>query len=198
LTSMPATHSLAEVTEETWAARRQRVDEERELLRKLKRERAELKAETAKQIRTNCLLNEHLLCQKVQQLRAERGWSQAELAKRLSEIGFEMHQTTVAKLEAGKRPLRVAETFALAQVFGLPPLAMFRMPVQGEDYGMKYMRERLTDIDEYLEETEKHILATVDTLAKTYAERSAERAWLADAMRRVSAEADNGEHQETT
>lgn len=51
-------------------------------------------------------------------LRMKRGWSQTDLARRMSARGFEMSQTTVAKLENGKRPLRVDELVELAGIFG--------------------------------------------------------------------------------
>jgi transcriptional regulator with XRE-family HTH domain len=56
----------------------------------------------------------------LQLLRDEHGWSQAFAAKRLEEIwGIEMHQTTLAKLEAGKRPVRLAELYAFATMYGV-------------------------------------------------------------------------------
>jgi transcriptional regulator with XRE-family HTH domain len=180
---------------------RQRADQDRDLLALLEREHAKEMAEGS-DMRRLLLDHERVLCQKVAQLREERGWSQAELARRLSAIGFEMHQTTVAKLEAGKRPLRVAEAFALAQVFGLPPLAMFYMPVKGEDHGMDYMRNRLTRLDERLKETGDEIMRMVEAFAENYAEWSAERLIVADNMRRAAAKQekddDDGEHQEKT
>ncbi|MCW2651571.1 MAG: hypothetical protein QOE41_4618 [Mycobacterium sp.] len=40
----------------------------------------------------------------VKDLRRARGWTQEELAKRLTAAGYPMHQTTVAKMESGTRP----------------------------------------------------------------------------------------------
>lgn len=59
--------------------------------------------------------------------RQERGWSQEDVAERLRHQGFEMHQTTVAKIERGARPLRIAEAAALVEVFGLPIVAILGM-----------------------------------------------------------------------
>jgi transcriptional regulator with XRE-family HTH domain len=183
---------------------RRRADADRDLLPLLEREHVEQMAERAtEELHHQLLDHERVLCQKVAQLREERGWSQAELARRLSAIGFEMHQTTVAKLEAGKRPLRVAEVFALAQVFGLPPLAMFYTPVRGDDLGMDYMRDRLKSIDEHLETMTETYMRTLEAFAKSYAEISANRLIVADNMRRAAAKqakGDNndGEHQETS
>lgn len=50
--------------------------------------------------------------------RQDRGWSQAELAKRLREaLGRPFDQATVARLEKGRRPVDVGEVQVLAEVF---------------------------------------------------------------------------------
>jgi transcriptional regulator with XRE-family HTH domain len=53
----------------------------------------------------------------VRDLRKERGWSQEELSRQLAAHGFSMHQTTIAKVEAGTRPTTVRDIGALASVF---------------------------------------------------------------------------------
>lgn len=53
-------------------------------------------------------------------LRSERelkGWSQADMAKMLSDNGF--HATTIAKIEAGDRTVRIDEATAIADLLGL-------------------------------------------------------------------------------
>lgn len=65
---------------------------------------------------------------KVRQWRRERNWSQEDVADKLRSQGFDMHQTTVAKIERGTRPLRVAEAAAIAAIFRVPPLAVFLGP----------------------------------------------------------------------
>ncbi len=62
---------------------------------------------------------EQAFAEGVRAMRQARGWSQAELAVRLGEYGFRMHQTTVAKLEAGERPIRINEAAALCTLFGV-------------------------------------------------------------------------------
>lgn len=57
---------------------------------------------------------------RVRQMRQQRGWSQRELADRMSAAGFTVwRQTTVAKTEVAERPLRVNEAVALAALFGM-------------------------------------------------------------------------------
>jgi transcriptional regulator with XRE-family HTH domain len=57
--------------------------------------------------------------------RNDRGWPQEEVARRLAWQGFDLHQTTIAKIERGARPLRIAEAAALAEVFEMPITAIF-------------------------------------------------------------------------
>lgn len=59
--------------------------------------------------------------------RLDRNWSQEEVAEKLRYEGFEMHQTTVAKIERGARPLRVAEASAIGAVFDMPVIAVFEL-----------------------------------------------------------------------
>lgn len=63
----------------------------------------------------------------VRRWRQDRNWSQEEVAEKLRHEGFEMHQTTVAKIERGARPLRVAEASAIGAVFGMPAMAVFEL-----------------------------------------------------------------------
>jgi transcriptional regulator with XRE-family HTH domain len=50
--------------------------------------------------------------------RDHRGWSQAEMAKMLSDNGIQpMHSTTIAKIEAGTRSVRINEALGIANLF---------------------------------------------------------------------------------
>ncbi|OBJ18263.1 helix-turn-helix transcriptional regulator [Mycobacterium colombiense] len=64
--------------------------------------------------------------------RLDRNWSQEEVAEKLRYEGFEMHQTTVAKIERGARPLRVAEAAALGAVFDMPVMAVFELSLPND------------------------------------------------------------------
>lgn len=127
---------------------------------------------------------EQKMCEKFQVLRKERGWSQLDVSEKLAEWGIEMHQTTVAKMEKGKRPLRVAEMFALAHVFGMPPGAVFFMPpVDDLDFGMDYMTDRLKNIEEQIATVRESAVKILDGYLDVYANAIAERAALIRAMR---------------
>ena len=56
--------------------------------------------------------------ERLRDLRDRRGWSQTELAKLLTANGFRAYGTTVAKIEANERDLRVEEAAVFADVFG--------------------------------------------------------------------------------
>jgi transcriptional regulator with XRE-family HTH domain len=51
--------------------------------------------------------------------RDRRGWSQEELARRLSERGVAVHASTIAKIETNARAVRLDEAAAIAELFGL-------------------------------------------------------------------------------
>jgi transcriptional regulator with XRE-family HTH domain len=51
--------------------------------------------------------------------RTERGWTQSELSRRAKLAGLPFHQSTIGKIETGKRALDAAEAVALANVLGL-------------------------------------------------------------------------------
>jgi transcriptional regulator with XRE-family HTH domain len=57
-------------------------------------------------------------------LREERGWSQSEVARRMKVYGYNWHQTTVGRVENGKRPLRLNELMHLAAMFGVLPIQL--------------------------------------------------------------------------
>lgn len=55
----------------------------------------------------------------MQKLRSERGWSQGELARRMSDAGWsDWYQATVSRIEKGTRAVRLAEARGIARVLG--------------------------------------------------------------------------------
>lgn len=63
---------------------------------------------------------EQVVGQRIKALRGIRGWSQQELAARMTASGYSWRQTTVTKTESAERPLRVNEAVQLSSVFGVP------------------------------------------------------------------------------
>ena len=58
--------------------------------------------------------------QGLKKVREERHWTQPQMADMLSDKGIApMHSTTLAKIEAGTRSVRINEAVAIADLFGL-------------------------------------------------------------------------------
>ena len=55
---------------------------------------------------------------RVRDLRTRRGWSQEDLAAKLTDAGRTMSQPVVGRIEAGSRVTGVGDLAALARVFG--------------------------------------------------------------------------------
>ena len=56
----------------------------------------------------------------VRALRERNGWSQEELAQRMTDRGFGFSQATIWKIESGQRPLKISEAVALSDALELP------------------------------------------------------------------------------
>lgn len=52
-------------------------------------------------------------------LRTERGWSQADVVKRMRGFGYTWSQATMTRFEAASRPLGLNEVAAAAALYGL-------------------------------------------------------------------------------
>lgn len=125
---------------------------------------------------------------KVRQWRKARSWSQEDLAQRLTDLGFDVHQTTVAKIERGGRPLRVAEAVALAQILRVPTLAVFYGPgPDTEPASIRMMRKKLEQVNEGLDAANRHLQEAADNVG--YWET--ERASLAKALAEAALKAEN-------
>ena len=57
----------------------------------------------------------------IKRLREEKEWTQADLARAMSDIGRTgIYQTTVSRIENGSRPLRMGEARGIAKALGVP------------------------------------------------------------------------------
>jgi transcriptional regulator with XRE-family HTH domain len=78
--------------------------------------------------------------------RKRRGLSQAEVARMLTAKGIDnMHHTTVAKIEAGDREIKLDEAVALAQLYEAPLDALVGLhPKSGRD--LNFLLRALNDV----------------------------------------------------
>jgi transcriptional regulator with XRE-family HTH domain len=141
-------------------------------------------------------MHERVIGQKVRQLRIERGWSQADLAARLDEIGWPLHQTNISKMEAGRRPMRFAELCAIAMAYRVPVQSMLSLPVAGEPWSMADMRKRLAQIDELIADAEKRMRDLTSQLVGELAHYELERIRVSEAMNEAAKADDRGELEE--
>jgi transcriptional regulator with XRE-family HTH domain len=74
--------------------------------------------------------------------RDDRGWSQADMAKMLSDRGIQpMHPTTVAKIEAGDRSVRINEAVGIADLMDVPlDTLLGRDPLEPRGERMRWLR----------------------------------------------------------
>ena len=112
--------------------------------------------------------------QALRRLRLARGWSQEEVATRMKAYGYDFHQTTIAKIEAAQRPLRVRE------------LAHFATLYQVEAHELIY------PLNGSLEQIDREIAELMPRLEKT--RNKAERAAMARAEAHYILEATINDH----
>ncbi|MGO9926553.1 MAG: helix-turn-helix domain-containing protein [Mycobacterium sp.] len=122
---------------------------------------------------------------KIRQWRRERNWSQEDVAAHLRDQGFDMHQTTVAKIDSGTRPLRVAEALALGHIFKVPALAIFEGP------GPEDQPENIAELQRELDMAEQsagHRRDEIDSAAEYYAAEVSRIKQIAERINRSAAQ----------
>ena len=67
---------------------------------------------------------EQEIARKVRALRQASGWSQDELARRMAGHGWPWYAQTVARVEGGRRHLRIGELETLAAIFAVTASAL--------------------------------------------------------------------------
>lgn len=106
--------------------------------------------------------------EKLKTERESRGWSQSAMAKMLSDNGIPMHATTIAKIEAGDRAVRIDEAAGIAQLLDESVDVLLgvgsRVDVQEQQRAQKLLRE-LADVDAlWLEAVARDLDAHVELL----------------------------------
>jgi transcriptional regulator with XRE-family HTH domain len=155
---------------------------------------AELAAD-AKQNRSIYEWWEKSFGEKVRQWRRERNWSQEDVADKLRMQGFDMHQTTVAKIERGTRPLRVAEAAAIATLFRVSPLAVFLGPPPTLT---PWPLEQLHDVIASAKNTLDELKGQMARSAERYVEQEAYVLSLARMLNQTALEAETGQRGDAT
>jgi transcriptional regulator with XRE-family HTH domain len=114
--------------------------------------------------------------------RDSRNWSQAHVAKLLADKGLAVYPSTVAKIEAGERAVRIDEIAALADIFGVSVGALVGHSVQRTRAGDKALTlnalarlaQHTVGQAESLEATLRDRLADLDSFDLRKDERTAQ------------------------
>lgn len=113
-------------------------------------------------------------------MRLTAGWTQEELAQRMTDAGFPLHQTTVTKLENGTRPTNVGEVGALAELFGVSVATLFADPDElGSVIRTKTLQTRVRVMEADLTRVELQAAELMDRRASLLSELAATKAELA-------------------
>lgn len=114
--------------------------------------------------------------------RERQGWTQRDLAARMLEDGFSvMTQSTVAKVEVGTRPLRLAEFVGFAHALRMPWQAMLAQqePLLDERDPLADLERRVGAAQALEDDALEQLREGIESMAALYAERRAERTALA-------------------
>ena len=106
-----------------------------------------------------------------------------------------MHQTTVAKIERGTRPLRVAEAAAIAFIFRVPPLAVFLGPPPDlMPWSLNELQDTISSAQKNLDEMK----AAMTRSAERYVEQEAQVLALARMLNETALEAERSQANRKT
>ena len=100
--------------------------------------------------------------------REQRGWSQADMAKRLSAKDIPMHWTTIAKIEAGDRSVRIVEAVGIADLFDVPLDALLGRsadPRNDERYAAHALLDAVVQASRHVEAIENTVRDRLAELA---------------------------------
>jgi transcriptional regulator with XRE-family HTH domain len=131
---------------------------------------------------------EKAIGRRIREQRIDSGLSQAELALRLVAHGFDAHQTTVAKIENGARPLRVAELMTFGVALNVPWISLALEPLVPQ-IGDRDEREYVMQLRENsLRHIEKQMGQTLQGYARQYARAFAELEFYRSTVLQVAAD----------
>ena len=88
---------------------------------------------------------ESSVAERVSELRKAAGWSQRQLARKMSDLGWPWYQQTVASAESGARQMRIGELADLSGLFGITPAALLGEDAMPAADQLRAMRQAVRD-----------------------------------------------------
>jgi transcriptional regulator with XRE-family HTH domain len=125
---------------------------------------------------------ERVLAANLREARKERGMTQKAVAEGMGFLGFSMMHTTIAKIEAGERPIRVNESFGLAAVVGVNIVELLGLPQSAK--GAEIMASHQTT--NKLQKLQAEILNDVQEMEREHRRRL--RKYLTDRLAELGSE----------
>lgn len=96
-------------------------------------------------------------------LRQGRGWSQQEVAARMKRFGYNWQQSTVGKIEAAQRPLRVNELADLAIIFDIPVTQLLEPQLLlGDEDDLRALEAEIARLEEEQKRLERELEVAQD------------------------------------
>lgn len=106
--------------------------------------------------------------ERVKDERETRAWSQADMAKMLVDKGIKpMHPTTVAKIEAGDRSVRINEAVGIADLFGVSVDSLLGRKPGAQRNELQYLLRLLRDT---ARQSSQQVSATMETIREQLAD----------------------------
>lgn len=120
---------------------------------------------------------ERVIGREMRRIRERLGLTQQEVAERMLKNGFRFHQTQIAKMERGERPIRVNEWIAIATALGTTPQDMLSSAISASVSQSTEKRLSLLELAREMGAIEQRLQAAQRMLDK--AEERATKARLA-------------------
>lgn len=122
-------------------------------------------------------LPEEVLGANVRTMREARGLTQKQVADGMNLLGFKMMYTTIAKIETGKRPIRVNEAFSLAAVLGVHVIYLLGLADIGSSFGDAVLNAS------QIAATQRNVADYIEEMGRRH--RNALRGYLQDQLARL-------------
>jgi transcriptional regulator with XRE-family HTH domain len=133
------------------------------------------------------LLEQHV-GQQIRTHRQAAKLSQAELASRVTAKGYAVQQSTVAKMELGTRPIRIAELYVFALALEVPWIRFLLDYAAGaKDDQYQDVKARARELNEKRAQLEEETLSAMRDHAEQYGRVYVELMTVEDEIRKLAA-----------
>ncbi|MFT2694340.1 helix-turn-helix domain-containing protein [Clavibacter zhangzhiyongii] len=125
--------------------------------------------------------------QQIREQRVAAKMSQAELASEVRALGYNVQQSTVAKIELGSRPIRVAELYIFAEALRVPWIRfMLDYAARVDDLPYQELRERGRELRHQQVQIEDEMLSDLRTHSRAYARTQVEIEAIEEQVRKLA------------